>query len=283
MSILNIILAIVPGILICYLIFRFDRHEREKLLPLAICFILGVAVTFPAMQIESFADRKGIVESPDFWMTMFLSFIVVALTEELMKFICLMAYPYHRPFFNEPLDGIVYAVMIGMGFATLENILYAGRFGLDTMAVRAFTAVPAHGAFGAIAGYFVGRAKFDKANQIKLIAFGLLSAVGLHGLYDFFILQQHYEWLISFSTLTLAGSIYLSYRMIKEHQENSPFAKTKQETETIAEYSNSDGASNTIMLPPVLDDPTPQEIINSGNDENEIMDAILRDLTDEEE
>ncbi|MEL6922564.1 MAG: PrsW family glutamic-type intramembrane protease, partial [Bacteroidota bacterium] len=181
MSVLNIILAIVPGLLISFLIFRFDRHEKEKLLPLIICFILGVAITFPAMQIEAFADRNGIVESPDFWMTVFLSFVVVAMTEELVKFICLIAYPYQNKFFNEPLDGIIYAVMIGMGFATLENILYAGRFGLDTMAVRAFTAVPAHAAFGVVAGYFVGRAKFEKEHRFKLLSFGFLSAVGLHG------------------------------------------------------------------------------------------------------
>ena len=100
-------------------------------------------------------------------------------------------------------------------------------------------------------------------------------------MYDFFILQQHYEWLISFSTLTLAASIYLSYRMIKEHQENSPFANTLTEKSSIAEYSNT--AQQEVPPPPIQDAPTPQEIISNSNDENEIMDAVLRDLTGEEE
>ena len=56
-------------------------------------------------------------------------------------------------------DGIVYAVMIGMGFATLENIIYASRFGLETTLFRAFTAVPAHGVFAAIMGYYIGVGK----------------------------------------------------------------------------------------------------------------------------
>ena len=270
MRILNIILAILPGLIICYLIFRFDRHEKEKILPLVICFFLGVAITYPALLLETWADRKGIVESPNVWMTILLSFGVVALAEELVKYICLVAYPYQKSFFNEPLDGIIYAVMIGMGFATFENILYALDFGLDTMAVRAFTAVPAHGAFGVVAGYFVGRAKFDKKRRYQLLVFGLLSAIGLHGLYDFFILQQNYEWLVSFSTLTLAVSIFLAYRMLQEHRNNSPYKK-----EVVVGIETTPAADPTQI--PDESIPLDQKV------DDEIMDAILEDIADEEE
>ena len=52
-----------------------------------------------------------------------------------------------------------------MGFATMENISFANRFGLETVLLRAFTAVPAHLVFGVVAGYYVGLAKFDHARR----------------------------------------------------------------------------------------------------------------------
>lgn len=221
MIVLTTLLAILPGLIICYLIYRFDKNEKEKLLPLTISFGLGVLATMPAMYLEMLGDKMGIVESPNIWMTLLLAFVVVAFTEELVKFVCLMLYPFQKSFFNEPLDGIVYAVMIGMGFATLENIIYGTRMGIGTIGVRAFTAVPAHFVFAVVSGYFVGKAKFQKEKRIYYSVVGLLSAVFLHGIYDFFILQQNYDWLMSFSLLVLILSFYLSWKMLKEHQANS--------------------------------------------------------------
>ncbi|MBK7649981.1 MAG: PrsW family intramembrane metalloprotease [Flammeovirgaceae bacterium] len=39
---------------------------------------------------------------------------------------------YNNKHFNEPFDGIVYSVMVGMGFATFENILYVVEGGIGT-------------------------------------------------------------------------------------------------------------------------------------------------------
>ena len=240
MIVLINLLAILPGLVICYLIYRFDKNEKEKLLPLAISFGLGVLATIPAMYLETLGDRMGIVESPSIWMTLLLAFIVVGLTEEFFKFACLMLYPFQKTFFNEPLDGIVYAVMIGMGFATLENIIYGTRMGIGTIGVRAFTAVPAHFVFAVISGYFVGKAKFEKEKRVYYIVVGLLSAVFLHGIYDFFILQQSYEWLMSFSLLVLILSFYLSWRMLKEHLEVGS-GKTEVQSQELEDRSPKSG------------------------------------------
>ena len=62
--------------------------------------------------------------------------------------------------------------MIGMGFATLENILYADRFGLQTVMIRAFTAVPAHAIFAIIMGYYIGLAKFNKKKSHQIFSSG---------------------------------------------------------------------------------------------------------------
>ncbi len=223
MSILLILVAIVPGLVISYYIFYIDKYERESFLPLAICFLLGILATFPALWAQEYLDSLGFDEVGSLLRTFVYALVGVALVEEIGKFICLVAYPYHRPFFNEPLDGIVYSVMIGMGFATFENILYAQSFGIETILVRAITAVPAHGVFGVIMGYFVGLAKFDADRKYWLLFQGLLFSVTLHAIYDFFLLQQIYEGLMGLALLCLALGISLSRRLIKSHLEISPF------------------------------------------------------------
>ena len=229
MIVLNTLLAILPGLVICYLVYRYDKDNKEKILHLVISFGLGVLSTIPAMYLESLGDKMGIIESPSIWMTLLLSFIIVGLTEELVKFLCLVLYPFQKSFFNEPLDGIVYAVMIGMGFASLENIIYGTRMGIGTVGIRALTAVPAHFVFAVISGYFVGKAKFEKEKKVYYLIVGLLTAVFLHGLYDYFILQQQFEWLMSFSLLVLIFSFYLSWKMLQDHRLNSPLKNSEDQ------------------------------------------------------
>ena len=223
MSPLLILVAILPGILICLLLYRLDKFEKEDKVPLLIAFGLGLAVTYPALKIEEWVEHSGWLASGSIFATIISAFLVVAFTEELVKILPLLGLPFRQTYFNEPFDGIVYAVMIGMGFATLENVIYANIFGYPTTILRAFTAVPAHAVFAIIMGYYIGLAKFDKENRVRLILTGFFGAVLTHGIYDFFILQEIYEGLMLLAIVTLFISIYFSRKLIISHQENSPF------------------------------------------------------------
>ncbi len=223
MNPLLLILAILPGILVCVYIYTRDEHDREPHSHLVISFALGVAAAFPAMYLEKLGVESGIEESENVFWTIVFAFVVVALAEELVKFLALMLYAYPRKAFNEPMDGIVYAVMIAMGFATFENILYAELFGLETTILRAFTAVPAHACFAVVMGYFVGLSKFDQSNRIWLIFKGFLFAILLHGAYDFFLLQENIPALTLVSIVMLVMSVVYGKKLIQQHIENSPF------------------------------------------------------------
>ena len=203
-----------------------DKHEKEGAIPLLITFGLGILSGLPAIGIQMLAAKTGLDSSANFVFLLIYVFIVVAFSEELVKIVMLMAYPYPRPFFNEPMDGIVYSMMVGMGFAVIENLIYAYNYGIDTVLVRAFTAVPAHAIFAVFMGYFVGLAKFHPTNKWKLIGFGFALAVFIHGLYDFFIVQQYYEWLMAFGLVTIIIGGYLAWLLIEDHRENSPFKAT---------------------------------------------------------
>lgn len=256
MNIFLLLLAILPGLIISFLIIKADRYEQESKWLMTAAFVLGALITYPTMLMEGLAADLGWEESGNFFKVFFFALIFVGLIEEFFKFICL-ALPYFRKEFNEPLDGVVYAVLIAMGFATLENIIYADRFGMPTVALRAFTAVPAHGAFAVIMGYYVGLSKLDSDNleRLKKIGFGLGLATLLHGLYDFFIIQQYAEWLMSLATLVLVFSVYLAYRMIRILQDSSPFNPDNiTTTEKIEEQNITDTKEDIAAEKPPIDE-----------------------------
>jgi RsiW-degrading membrane proteinase PrsW (M82 family) len=209
---------------ISYLIFRIDNYEREPFIPLAICFIAGALLTIPAVVVEKKVFFE--VETPgskSIFSSFLLAFIVVAFHEELLKFLALRFIAFPRSFFNEPLDGIVYAVLVAMGFAAMENLAYADRFGVETIFLRSLTAVPAHLAFAIVQGYYAGLAKFNPARRKFLLAKGLGLAVLLHGSYDFLIFINLSDWLFVLATLALYLCLFYCSMMIQRHLENSPF------------------------------------------------------------
>jgi len=221
---LQYLIAVVPGLLIVLFIYHSDRYEKEQILPLFLSYLLGILITVPVYLIQAWYSQHNVESYLTIPATLFSSFVLVALSEELFKFAALMLYPYRRRFFNEPIDGIVYAVVIAMGFATVENILYAFRYGLHTVLLRALTAVPAHACFGVLMGYYVGKARFVAAERrLRYLIYGVILAIGIHGLYDFFILQQIYDGLILLAMLTLALSLFFALRLLREQQEDSPF------------------------------------------------------------
>jgi RsiW-degrading membrane proteinase PrsW (M82 family) len=115
-----------------------------------------------------------------------ISFLGAAIPEELSKLFVLWLFLRKNPFFDERMDGIVYAVCVSLGFAGLENFMYVIG-DADWMSValtRAFTAVPGHFCFGVIMGYFYSLAKFGTQKKRYYSAMALIAPIVAHGIYD---------------------------------------------------------------------------------------------------
>jgi RsiW-degrading membrane proteinase PrsW (M82 family) len=182
-----LVISLAPVSFFFTVIYLRDRFEREPLRLLIFSFILGAISTIPA---GVFQFSTGVASNDIstyslpalFFTTMFL----IAGSEELSKFLMFRWFIYRRPEFDEPYDGIMYAVAISLGFAALENFVYVLGFGLQIGLLRAVTAIPAHCAFGVFLGYYAGRAKFIVPERAsRELSRGLLAAVFAHGLYDF--------------------------------------------------------------------------------------------------
>lgn len=225
MTLILIVLAVLPSLAICYWIYLQDRYEREPFSLLFKAFVVGCASTIPAMLLQiQFQDWQN---EDSLLATAIFAFGIVGLTEELSKFVLMRFFIYPLDEFNEPMDGIVYAVMVSMGFATVENLMYV--FGenndgsISTAIGRAFTAVPAHAAFAVLMGSYMGLAKFVPERRNFYMFTGLGLAVFFHGLYDFFLLQKVYEGLGALAIGALVWGISAARYLIRFGQELSPF------------------------------------------------------------
>ena len=220
-------LALAPAFVIMIFIYIKDKYEKEpiKLLlknfglgataSIIITLILGLIlkIIFPT------ADPLSISQQ-------FLkAFIIVALVEEFSKYLIVRYYAQRNKEFDEPFDGIVYAVMVSMGFAALENVMYVFQFGMSNGIVRAFTAVPAHATFGIIMGYYMGKAKFaaTKKDEIKLNLTGLFAATAFHGTYDFFLFINFIPGISIGAFVSLIIGVVMARKAIKKHQARSQF------------------------------------------------------------
>ncbi len=234
-------IAMAPGVAIGLYIYLNDKHEREPIGLLLRAFLFGaiaVAVTYVlTQQVNRFItiDPKDLTEQAVH------AFLIVALLEESSKFLFVRGLLYRNVNFNEPFDGIVYSVMVGMGFATLENIVYVMNEGVGVGILRMFTAVPAHGTFAILMGFYLGKAKFEHKKGYYSV-YALLVATLFHGAYDYclFISWMPGIWVGTLIALVLA--IVLSRKAIQLHQIASPF-QVKFEDETLSAPEQPDSAS----------------------------------------
>ncbi len=220
-------LALAPGFGIGIYIYLKDKHEREPVHLLLISFFYGVLSIAIAISISYPVNLLIFTNEADIIDQFYNAFFKVALIEEFSKFIFVRFILFRNKNFNEPFDGIVYAVMVSMGFATFENIIYVFDEGFVVGMLRVFTAVPAHATFGVLMGYFLGRAKFDQSKELYFSVIALLIPMIFHGGYDYFLFISYIPgiWFGAFASLVIG--VMLSRKAIKLHQSASPFIITQ--------------------------------------------------------
>ncbi|MGB1231064.1 MAG: PrsW family intramembrane metalloprotease [Winogradskyella sp.] len=219
-----ILCAIAPVLAIILYIYFQDKYEKEPKRLLLLNFLFGAIISVIIVFILYFFTGKliPITNKYSIWQQFIQAFVVVALAEEFSKYVIVKYVAQPKKAFNEPYDGIIYAVMVSMGFACTENIMYVLDGGYETAILRAFTAVPAHATFGILMGFFMGKAKFSK-NKFSLNMAGLFLAVLFHGSYDFFLFINFIPGIYVGAFASLIIGIILSKKAIKRHQDNSNF------------------------------------------------------------
>lgn len=222
MALILLALALAPGLAIILFIYWKDTHEKEPVGLLVRSFLFGVLSVFVTLAISLIIDLFIEIDEQSLSEQAVHAFLIVALVEEFSKFIFVRGLLYRNPNFNEPFDGIVYAVMVSMGFATFENLLYVYSGGLTTALTRMFTAVPAHASFAVLMGYYLGKAKFEHRGH-AFAWYALGAATLFHGAYDYFLFIHFVPGIWMGAIVSLGVGLVLSRKAIKIHQVASPF------------------------------------------------------------
>lgn len=217
-----IIAAIAPAILLLLILYTIDHHNREPLRLLLRLYLLGMIATLPILFLELTLQRLNIFAYFDTDLTnAYEAFIVAGFSEELFKWLIVMVFAYRHIAYDEHLDGIIYCVFIGLGFATVENILYVTAGDYTLALTRGLLSVPMHMLFAVTMGYYLSLCKFETnlAKKGYNLLVSLALPVLLHGIYDYLLLSRYRLLLLLFIPFVLwmwISNIRHLYRYYKD-------------------------------------------------------------------
>jgi RsiW-degrading membrane proteinase PrsW (M82 family) len=182
----TIVAGFAPSLFWLWLVHQRDDHEREPILLVIAAMVLGCGSALIVLWMRPWLETAcGLDRAVD-------AFLVTALVEEIAKTLFVLPILLMREV-DEPLDGIVYGVAAGLGFAGVENTQFADTSReLGVVLYRAFTSTLLHaGCTGSIGFAIVcGRLRaFGSAPRARALLLLLpLCAVLLHGAYDWCLL-----------------------------------------------------------------------------------------------
>ena len=196
--------------------------------------VLGFTIVFPSfydyyfLEINLSPGNNGPLYSATYLGQFIMAFFQVSFIEEGFKL--LMLYIFAKRFLNlSSIEIIFYSMMVGGGFAIVENIVYSRRYdSLDVLLIRTFSAVFAHMICGIIMGYFIsmGKQNTDFTNktvfnfllktnhrykEIIFILIGYICAVLYHGLYDFDLFIS-----MGYHSVIIVIGLFLSYYLFNK-------------------------------------------------------------------
>ena len=218
--VLLIAAAAIPAVFLMYRVYKADRLERETPWMMGRMVVAGVLSSLIALLSERlFSWLLGLfLEENTLAYNVILYFGIVAFSEEGAKYAMLRRRSWEAPEFNCQFDGVVYAVLVSLGFALWENISYVMSYGFGTALVRAVTAIPGHACFGVFMGVFYGFARkymnfgSERLSEICRVLAVLIPAL-LHGLYDFLATSQQ-GWVELIFVGFIVVMFIVSYRLV---------------------------------------------------------------------
>ena len=235
--ILGGLLAVFPVPVYVALALWLDRFEPEPPRTLAQTFAWGATVAvLIAVCINTAAQAVAAGILGDRAADVFGAVVSAPVVEELSKGIALLfLYRELKDEFDDVVDGVVYAAMVGLGFAMVENVQYygtavdeGGGSSMVTFAIRGMMAPFAHPLFTAMFGIGLGytRERMRAARRFWAPPAGLAAAIGLHALWNLATTSDSWFLALYFAVMVPAFVgilviVYLSLvregRVIREH------------------------------------------------------------------
>lgn len=258
-TILLVLAAILPAVLLCNYVYKKDRVEKEPMSLLLLLFFAGVFSCFPAVVGENILTglidgifngllKMGFtVDVLDIPYNAAIYFVGVALVEEGLKWIFLVWITQKNKNFNCLFDGLIYAVFVSLGFAAFENILYVLENGWVNAVMRAILSVPGHMFFAVMMGYYYSRWNITKKAaeaEAELVSLNIIEKrvtpefdykrdrimsilvpVLFHGTYNFCCSMNHWIFTLAFYGFVIFMYVHCFRRIKDMSLEDTPTGK----------------------------------------------------------
>lgn len=210
--------GLIPALFWVWFWLREDNRQPEPYILLAISFIAGMAVVPLALPLQKIAI--------DFYVgaNVILVWVII---EELLKYAAALAIVMWNKEVDEPIDMVIYMIMIALGFAALENSLFifnplvAGDYlnSALTGSFRFLGATLLHVLASGTIGVFLALTYYrSRIVQIISGTIGLFMAIVLHALFNFFIMDASGETILGVFLFVWMGVIllFLLFEKIKQ-------------------------------------------------------------------
>jgi len=189
-----IVPVVIPVLFWAAYHYHKDRHLPEPPLNLLLCFVLGVVAAGLSKLMYMGLDPLGLrldavalgTENP----LGLLAYALMAIgpIEEFAKLLPFVVVVLRFKAFDEPLDGIIYASFIGLGYAATENLYYLDFLTPLEAAARGFASPVVHILFASIWAHWITQARMQHNSIAKALLPGFTLSALLHGIYDFLVL-----------------------------------------------------------------------------------------------
>lgn len=198
----SILAAVIPMLVYLFLIWRFDRYDREPASLILLNYFWGAfSAIILTLLLSSLIHLLISILFIDEEMIDYLGTILTApVIEEITKGLFLLIMIQNKKFDNIT-DGIVYGGAIGLGFGMTENFFYflanSGSFNtlIFIVVIRTLFSAVMHCVATGILGAFLGYAKFKNMSWKILFGLaGLLIAIIIHSAWNSFVSFESTEW-----------------------------------------------------------------------------------------
>jgi len=194
---IGLVSATLPVPFYLVLVLWIDRYEAEPVWMLATAFFWGALVAvFIAFILNTVSGTAVALMTNSMRAGRTFGAVISApIVEESAKALILFIFFFwKKDEFDGVIDGIVYAGLVGLGFAMTENIQYYGKAVLEhggegltlVFVLRGALAPFSHPLFTSLTGIGLGLARQSRNMAVKFIApvLGLLAAMSMHSIWN---------------------------------------------------------------------------------------------------
>ena len=200
-----ILLGLLPGLIWLSFYLRKDKNPEPNSLVLKL-FFWGMLLTPLAIILElsliwllnsdlRFSSILSQMPQNGFIKIILAATLVPALVEEYLKYAVVRFKFLKNSEFDEPIDVMLYCIVVGLGFASVENLLVLFKVSslgigqtLGTMSFRFFGATLVHALACGIVGYWLAKGLLQSKNRKKMVLIGLTIAIIFHSCYNYLII-----------------------------------------------------------------------------------------------